>query len=816
MGVDPVLALLASPDPARGTPGLPKGTLDALSERAVLLGGTIDTAAQELGVVDEAAALDLLARAFRLPPLPRADILGIDPATLPMLRTTLPRRLALAHGLCPIAVRGRLLIVACHAPDDVLAFHASLDELGFALSVTLVARVTTEALLALAAQRVYGAAIPERLRALLGELDTSGAAVSAPHEADIVQAGDQSGWSAVTTTRPKAPPRTFTPTASDGSGWRIPSPGEAVLPPLSQAPPDRAALSLIEDGTVPAVAPPALAEKLAVLDEAATRARHERRQKVLWSEDDCAAALEACDHRDALLDVILRFTWRRVRSAAVFIRQGESLVCFDLLDPVVELHGRRPTLPASDQHAVGRAVALQAPSLGPVDAHDPLCALLGRHPGAVVVAPILLSGRSIGAVVGANDDVPIPAALLGELQRVLPTLQRALAGLIQRARARAATTPPTPAPTPPSTPPMAPTPRATPRPIDLPAPPRTATPMPTTMPPVTLPPRIATPMPATMSPATLPPTSSPPLPVVAPSPGAGARESLLQATWRSWLQTPVDEGLRTLVATIDAGDAGGRAAAARLVALGLFAMPAFARAFPGPLADGDPDGAAWMQAPLATTLLRLPLDLLAPLVVGALDDADPRRRFAAAVLARRLLLPVTVTALGRRVLDTEPRVVTVALHTLLALRDSPGSDVVRARLRDLCRRGHEHERRLAIRAVAALRDTDAVDTLIDLVGARPRDLADEAIHALVELTREDFGTAERRWRAWYTAHRHEPRRRWLLLALAHRDRALRAAAADELADDGVALMGYLPDAPPGERQQALVRLYASLREPLPS
>ena len=121
-----------------------------------------------------------------------------------------------------------------------------------------------------------------------------------------------------------------------------------------------------------------------------------------------------------------------------------------------------------------------------------------------------------------------------------------------------------------------------------------------------------------------------------------------------------------------------------------------------------------------------------------------------------------------------------------------------------------------VRAVAALRDVDAVDTLIDFVGARPRELADLAIHALVELTREDFGTAERRWRAWYTAHRHESRRRWLLLALTHRDRALRAAAADELADDGVALMGYLPDAPAGERHEALVRLYASLREPLPS
>lgn len=765
MPVDPVLALLAGPDPERGTPGLAPGTLDALSERAILLGGTLDTAAQELGLLDEAAALALLSRAYRLPPLDRADILAIAPDALPTLRTTLPRRVAEAHGLCPVALRGRLLVVACRAPDDVLAFHASLDELGFALSLTIVARVTTEALLALASERLYGTPIPERLRTVLGDVGIAHPTIQTHMVGDVVEATDASGWSAIEATAPRLPPRAYTPPASDGSGWRIPTPGEPVLPPLSQAPPDRAALSVVEDGTVPATAPPEVARQLAALDEAAARARQQRRQKVLWSEDDAVAALAACASRDALLDVILRFTWRKVKSAAVFIRQGEALACFDLLDPFCVLGARRPTLPAGDHHVIGRAVALQAPLLGPIPGDDPFCALLGRQPAAVVVAPILLSGRAIGAVVGANDDGPIPPTLLGELQRVLPTLQRSLAELIRRARTPARTTAP--------------------RPVELPMPPAPST------------------------------TTPPPTPVVAPSPGAAARESLLQATWRSWRQTPVDDGLLTLVMTLDAGDAGGRAAATRLIGLGLLAMPAFAHVFPGRLVDGDPDGALWLQTPLAQTLLRLPTDLLAPLVVGALDDADAGRRFGAAVLARRLLLPATVPGLGRRVLDPEPGVVTVALHALLALRDSPGSDLVRARLRDLCRRGHDDERRLAIRAVAALRDVDAVDTLIDLVGARPREIAEEAIHALVELTREDFGTAERRWRAWYTAHRHESRRRWLLRALAHRDRALRAAAADELADDGVALMGYLPDAPPGERREALVRLCASLQEPMP-
>jgi hypothetical protein len=121
-----------------------------------------------------------------------------------------------------------------------------------------------------------------------------------------------------------------------------------------------------------------------------------------------------------------------------------------------------------------------------------------------------------------------------------------------------------------------------------------------------------------------------------------------------------------------------------------------------------------------------------------------------------------------------------------------------------------------MRAVAALRDTEAVFVLLDLVGARPRELGEEARAALVELTRQDFGTAERRWRAWYTDHQREPRRRWLLQALTHRDLSLRTAAADDLAEEGTALLGYHPEDAPADRAEALARVCAALGEPIPS
>ncbi len=837
MSVDPLLALLMAKDDGGGRVPLAGATIDALVERTVLLGGSLDTALQELLIADEPAVLALLGHAHGLPTTSRKGLAALDDDdAVHTLRATLPKKLALSHGLVPLSLVGRRLTVLCTAPKDPVALMSSLEELGFSLSLSLLPHITTEALHARATERVYGVPVSPRLQAVLSPSTVE-------VELDFA-ATDESGWSAYEPLQSKAPPKTFTPDLDDGA-WRIPAPGEAVFATAAQVGagptgPDKPRLEVIADGTVADDNRAAVAHQLLALDSAEEARRKKRREKVLWSVDDALAELSLAESRDALLEVALRFAYRRVRTAAVFVRVGEGVSCFDVLDPYLdggEL--RRFVIPIDGQHVLGRAFSLMSPILGPVADDDPLCRLLGRTPRTVLVAPVVLSGRAVAAIVGVNDDQAVPAALLGELQRVLTGLARGLQGLIRSARREAhqaqqakpaptattattATTTATTAaaasaPAAVTLPPTTTTATATTPPATTPTAPTTTPPASTTTPATTAPP-------ATTEPAAVVEEVHPELKSTAPSPGAGAKEALLQATWRSWLTHPVPATVATLVSTLDAGGEGGRAALQRLASQGPSVLPALAQAFPGPgLAEGSaPDvAAAFLASPLWSALQRLGRDHVAPIAVGALDDADRRRRFAAVIVARELGLGAAVPGLGRRLFDAEPRVASAALdalvqhsHRVVGDGDDDGGraalESVKVRLRDLCKRGNDIERRQAIRAVAALRDKDAIPALIDLVSIRPRELGEEVKAALVELCRQDFGVAERRWRAWYTGHQDQPRRQWLLEALMHRERALRSAAADELADEGVALLGYHPDGSESDRKEAVARIMAAL------
>lgn len=878
MPVDPLLRLLTTPD-ATGVAALSSTAADEVLERSVLMGGTVDTAVQELGVLDEQHTLQALQQAWRHPVADRsAQNVLVDEHLVHQLRATLPKKLAETHGLCPLQLHGRTLTVLARAPDDGPAFFAQLEELGFALSLFVQPLFTTEALYARAAERVYGTPVPPRLAFVLAPM-----AYDVDLDADNIELLDTSGWSTLSPAQvPLDAPAAYVPPLDDDSGWQIPGKGTAVLPRTSEgvtAP----RLELIVDGTVaPGGLPPALQQQKLIyeLEKKEAERRRRRREKVLWSVDDAISELALCDHRDDLLEVMLRFAWRRLHTAAIFVRIGPHLSCFDVLDPNLEqIDLRGAPLLADGEHAIGRAMSLMSPSLGPVDDHDPLCRLLGRRPRAVVVVPIVLGGRAIGAVVGDNADKVIASVVLAELQMVVPRLSKALGNLVLRAKAnslRTSTPPPLPVSLPPLpvvdvgvvpeapavvvepvdvvsvAPPAAVEPAPPPAPAE-PAPPPAVEPAPPAVEPAppTLAPPLATPgsqavfpplpPPATMADAVEPagdasveraprmPTVTPlPLrlsslpadgPALPPSPGARAKEALLQATARAWLAAPADADVDALVATLQQDLDAARAAIPRLVAMGARALPSLARAFPGVAAVVDEaasDAATRLLAsPLFEVLRRLGDDKCAPIVVFALDHKDRHVRFGAVVASKMLDVPAALPGLGRRLFDPEPRIAAFATDVLAHAQHVPGHDAVLARLRDLCRRGDDIERRLAVRAAAGLRDVGAIAALIDLLPVRPRDLADEARLALVEITRQDFGVAERRWRAWFADHGHKPRKRWLLDALAHRELPLRRAAADDLADEGVALFGYRADGPPGERAGALMRVCEALGEPLP-
>jgi hypothetical protein len=82
------------------------------------------------------------------------------------------------------------------------------------------------------------------------------------------------------------------------------------------------------------------------------------------------------------------------------------------------------------------------------------------------------------------------------------------------------------------------------------------------------------------------------------------------------------------------------------------------------------------------------------------------------------------------------------------------------------------------------------------------EVVDAARHALLVITKQDFGTSRWKWRSWWDKNRGESRLAWLLAGLEHREAAVRASASDELKSLGIDTLVYHEELPARERDQA--------------
>jgi len=95
-----------------------------------------------------------------------------------------------------------------------------------------------------------------------------------------------------------------------------------------------------------------------------------------------------------------------------------------------------------------------------------------------------------------------------------------------------------------------------------------------------------------------------------------------------------------------------------------------------------------------------------------------------------------------------------------------------------------------------------VPILINLVESKDRELSTAAREALIEITKQDFGKRERRWRAWLAEHGDEPRIEWLFTGLGHRLPEIRFSSSEELWKITGDYFGYNYEAPKRERDEA--------------
>ncbi len=107
-------------------------------------------------------------------------------------------------------------------------------------------------------------------------------------------------------------------------------------------------------------------------------------------------------------------------------------------------------------------------------------------------------------------------------------------------------------------------------------------------------------------------------------------------------------------------------------------------------------------------------------------------------------------------------------------------------------------------AAAALDDVAAIPDLLD-ANQRGDDGAPYARRALVALTKQTFGSSNRKWRSWWDKHRKQHRLEWLIEGLTHKEEGIRESSAEELRKITGEYFGYHHDLPRKEREQARQR-----------
>jgi HEAT repeat protein len=194
-----------------------------------------------------------------------------------------------------------------------------------------------------------------------------------------------------------------------------------------------------------------------------------------------------------------------------------------------------------------------------------------------------------------------------------------------------------------------------------------------------------------------------------------------------------------------------------------------------------------------------------PALSSLSESPNEERRFWATMLIAKTGDHAAVPVLARRLLDPSPDVALAARRGLWRLRRAPEfAEVLKHAMSELGSGDHERSIPL-IRALGQFHHVPAIPLLIGMLGSRDAQVLQAANEALREVARQDFGTNEKRWSAWWEQAKSMPRLNWVIAALEDRDRDLRLAAISELTEMTGFDFGYQSDLEPGRQAAALQR-----------
>jgi hypothetical protein len=787
-------------------------------QRQVIYGGSLDTILLEMGLVPDERLSQYLSLASGLPPAARAETNVFDAEAVRRCSEDVAHK----YRVVPLALEGDALRVLVHEPVDMRALEELADEIDLPIQPLIVPEYRWHVVYA----RAYGSQAPARFMTLAKTIDAAPPTAPVGRAKSVVveePVSSESGADHVVVdvkdlpTAPTMPsvspaavaasveapgrvghPRTRTMELNadayraeldkaeeqrrEAEERRRLAPGEnrgVVLDAPQTIRVETSPIAVVEpravetsgwSAPVPRTMAPEVTPGDAVIrSPIATGDTPDTDRTTPMSVVVAREALQVAEDRDRIFMLLLRALRSRARYAGLLTVQGGAVIGrVAICEPYIPAEGIETVLiPLDVRGAFRSAVMTQRPSVGPVFTGDPdVDKMLERMGGAVppsaLLMPIVLRDRVVALTYAHRVDAPLGLADVAELLPLAGVAADALGRLIVRHKAAGYRAPS----------------QSDANVVEVAsediqtkrheiAKPASAWRIPTAQPMV--------PIDLGVARAATPPPMRPVADLIAA------------------LEDAHPDDIEPLFS-----EAVERAAEV---------VPVLGQRFPGKLrvdryqVSGRPLRAAQYGA-----LLELAVRIGPPVTDVLIEKmSDPQRdiRFYATVCAIELRPRSAAYALVERLFDADYGVRACAIEALSGypLRDL---DSALARARHALHSDDPERVLAAATAVAELGDVHSLPDLLDAIGRDGR-RAEHARRALSALTRQDFGTSERKWRRWWDEHKTRHRIEWLIESLGHKETALRQGAADDLRRLTGEHFGYHHDLPRKDRDQAQQR-----------
>ncbi len=271
----------------------------------------------------------------------------------------------------------------------------------------------------------------------------------------------------------------------------------------------------------------------------------------------------------------------------------------------------------------------------------------------------------------------------------------------------------------------------------------------------------------------------------------------------------LDEDIARLLDRVIEGDPEDEAEG-ELLRQGDKAMAVVMARFPGPVTMDRQRIATMARPPRASDcgpVLRLVArerKVALPFVLARLNDPSAEARGWATHLLCELAYLDAVPPLLLRLRDVDASTrMSAALALAVIGRTYPAE--VRDAVLSLAHAIDAKDRTAAMHAMAELRLPALVPDLVRALADGDDAVVSAAHAALVQVTRQDFGTDARPWLKWWETHGAKHRVEWLIDALTHDVAEIRRWAGEELRTVTKEYFGYASDLPPRDRERARQR-----------